>query len=166
MNHVTALANRRRGRDWPRRDLAVPALVLALQVAGTLGEQNHHPLARLGVAGWLLLAVGPLALTAPPSHPAPATVPPFASSAANVSLVVAFFGAATSGHRRAAWAATVAGYVIAVWLGPLAFGRPRGSLEFALLLAGWLAVMVTAAEAIRLCSARRDVEAAGHGTGR
>ncbi len=164
MNHVTALANRRRGRDWPRRDLAVPALVLALQVAGTLGEQDHHPLAQLGVAGWLLLAVGPLALTVRRSHPVAAlwvalaaTAPPFSSSAANLSLVVAFFGAATSGHRRAAWTATVAGYVIAVWLGPLAFGRPRSSLEFALLLAGWLAVMVTAAEAIRLRSERRTV---------
>src|SRR6201995_1112361 len=164
MNHVTALWDRRRGRDWPRRDLAVPALVLALQVAGTLGEQNHHPLARLGVAGWLLLAVGPLALTARRSHPVAAlwvalaaTVPPFASSAANVSLVVAFFGAATSGHRRAAWAGTVAGSGIAVWLGPLACGRPRGSLEFALLLAGWLAVMVTTAEAVRLRSERRTV---------
>jgi signal transduction histidine kinase len=164
MNHVTALKNRRRGRDWPRRDLAVPALVLALQVAGALGEQKHHPLAQLGVPGWLLLAVGPLALTVRRSHPVAAlwvalaaTVPPAASLAANLSLVVAFFGAATSGHRRAAWAATVAGYVIAVWLGPLAFGRPRGSLEFALLLAGWLAVMVVAAEAVRLGSERRTV---------
>src|SRR6201992_1974966 len=133
MNHVTALWDRRRGRDWPRRDLAVPALVLALQVAGTLGEQNHHPLARLGVAGWLLLAVGPLALTARRSHPVAAlwgalaaTVPPCASSAATVSLVVAFFGAATSGHRRAAWAATVAGYVIAVWLAGPVVRRPPG----------------------------------------
>src|ERR1700753_1960638 len=157
MNHVTALWDRRRGRDWPRRDLAVPALVLALQVAGTLGEQNHHPLARLGVAGWLLLAVGPLALTARRSHPVAAlwgalaaTVPPCASSAATVSLVVAFFGAATSGHRRAAWAATVAGYVIAVWLGPLAFGRPRSSLEFALLLAGRVAVTGHTGETARV----------------
>jgi signal transduction histidine kinase len=164
MNHVTAAWNRRRGRDWPRRDLAVPALVLALQLAGTLGEQDHHPLAQLGVLGWLLLAAGPLALTVRRSHPVAAlwvalaaTVPPSGSPAASLSLVVAFFGAATSGHRRAAWAATVAGYVIAVWLGPLAFGRPRGSLEFALLLAGWLAVMVTAAEAVRLRSERGTV---------
>src|ERR1700760_1786224 len=143
MNHVTALWDRRRGRDWPRRDLAVPALVLALQVAGTLGEQNHHPLARLGVAGWLLLAVGPLALTARRAHPVAAlwgalaaTVPPFASSAANVSLVVAFFGAATSGHRRAAWAATVAGYVIAVWLRAPAVGPPPGPPGVGPLLGG------------------------------
>jgi signal transduction histidine kinase len=167
MNHVTARPNRCRGRDWPRRDLAVPALVLALQVAGTLGERDHHPLAQLGVPGWLLLAVGPLALTVRRSHPVAAlwvalaaTVPPSASPAANLSLVVAFFGAATSGHRRAAWAATLAGYVIAVWLGPLAFGRPRSSLEFALLLGGWLAVMVTAAEAVRLRSERRTVSRA------
>jgi signal transduction histidine kinase len=164
MNHVTALWNRRRGRDWPRRDLAVPALVLALQLAGTFGERYHHPLAQVSELGWLLVVAGPLALTVRRSHPVAvlwaslaATVPPSGSPAANLSLVVAFFGAATSGHRRAAWAATLAGYTIAVWLGPLAFGRPRSSLEFALLLAGWLAVMVTAAEAVRLRSERREV---------
>src|SRR6201994_1767395 len=164
MNHVTALWNRCRGRARPGRDLAVPALVLTLQVAGTLGLRRHHPPAQLGVAAWLLLAAGPLALMVRRPHPVAAlwislaaTVPPFSSPAANLSLVVAFFIAATSGHRRAAWAATAAGYVIAVWLGPLAFGRPRSSLEFALLLAGWLAVMVTAAEAVRLRNERRTV---------
>ena len=44
----------------------------------------------------------------------------------------------------------MAGYAAAVWLGPLAFGRPVGSLTFALLLGAWLAVLVVAAEAVRL----------------
>ena len=78
------------------------------------------------------------------------TLPPSGSPAANFSLVVAFFGAAVSGHRRAAWAAIVAGYAAAVWVGPLTFGRPVGSLTFALLLGAWLAVLVVAAEAVRL----------------
>ena len=171
MNHLGADLERRRspgwrrpnwrsldwcGLDW-RREFAVPVLVLALQVAGAFGAQRHHPLAQLGLLGWLLLAAGPLALTVRRAHPVAVlwtalavTLPPFTSPAANLSLVVAFFGAAVSGHRRAAWAAIVAGYAAAVWLGPLAFGRPKGSLTFALLLGAWLAVLVVAAEAVRL----------------
>ncbi len=164
MNHVTAFWTRRRGRDWPRQNLAVPALVLALQVAGTLGEQDHHPLAQLGVAGWLLLAAGPLVLTVRRAHPVAAlwvalaaTVPPFSVAGGQPEPGG---GVLRRRHQRAPagrLGGHVAGYVIAVWLGPLAFGRSRGSLEFALLLAGWLAVMVIAAEAIRLRSERRTV---------
>jgi signal transduction histidine kinase len=156
MNHLGAYLERRRGLDW-RRDFAVPVLVLALQVAGTFGVQRHHSGAQLGLLGWLLLAAGPLALTVRRAHPVAVlwtalavTLPPFTSPAANLSLVVAFFGAAVGGHRRAAWAAIVAGYAAAVWLGPLTFGRPVGSLTFALLLGAWLAVLVVAAEAVRL----------------
>jgi signal transduction histidine kinase len=167
MNHLGADLERRRGLNWRRgpgwrglnwrREFAVPVLVLALQVAGTFGAQRHHSVAQLGLLGWLLLAAGPLALTVRRAHPVAVlwtalavTLPPFTSPAANLSLVVAFFGAAVSGHRRAAWAAIVAGYAAAVWLGPLAFGRPVGSLTFALLLGAWLAVLVVAAEAVRL----------------
>ena len=135
----------------------MPVLVLALQVAGAFGAQRHHSVAQLGLLGWLLLAAGPLALTVRRAHPVAVlwttlavTLPPSRSPAANLSLVVAFFGAAVSGHRRAAWAAIVAGYAAAVWLGPLTFGRPVGSLTFALLLGAWLAVLVVAAEAVRL----------------
>jgi signal transduction histidine kinase len=157
MNHLSAYLERRRGLNGRRRDVAVAALVLALQVAGTIGVERHHSLAQLGLLGWLLLAVGPLALTVRRAYPVAVlwtalavTLPPFTSPAANLSLVVAFFGAAASGHRRAAWTAIVTGYAAAVWLGPLAFGRPVGSLTFALLLGAWLAVLVIAAEAVRL----------------
>jgi signal transduction histidine kinase len=172
MNHLGAYPDRRpslnwrrlnwrrpnwRPVNWRRRDLAGPAVVLALQVAGTFGIQRHHPAAQLGLLGWLLLAAGPLALTVRRTHPAAVlwttlavTLPPSTSPAANLSLVVAFFVAAVSGHRRAAWTAIVAGYAAAVWLGPLAFGRPVGALTFALLLGAWLAVLVIAAEAVRL----------------
>ena len=162
MKHVAALLDRRRGRDWRRRDLVVPAVVLVLQVVGALGARHHHPLDRVNTLDWLLLAAGPLALTVRRFHPVAVlwaalaiTLPPSGSPLANLSLVVAFFGAAVGGHRRAAWSAAAVGYVVAVWLGPLAFGRPRNSLTFALLLAAWLAVLVVAAEAARLQSARR-----------
>jgi signal transduction histidine kinase len=157
MKHVGAYLGGRRGLNWRRRDFAVPVVVLALQVAGALGARHHHPAGQLDVLGWLLLAAGPLALTVRRFQPVAVlwttlavTLPPPGSPAANLSLVVAFFGAAASGHRRAAWAAIVVGYAAAVWLGPLAFGRPVGSLTFALLLGAWLAVLGVAAEAVRL----------------
>ncbi|HEX3750894.1 MAG TPA: sensor histidine kinase [Streptosporangiaceae bacterium] len=156
MNYVAVLTGGRRDLDW-RRDLALPAAVLVLQLAGTLGVQRHHPVPQLGALDWLLAVVGPLALTARRFHPVvvlwitlAATLSPSGSPLANLSLVVAFFDAALRGHRRAAWAAVVAGYAGAVWLEPLAFGRPAGSLTFALLLGGWLAVLVISAEAVRL----------------
>jgi signal transduction histidine kinase len=146
------------GRSWDwRRDLAVPAVVLALQLAGTFGVRQHHPIAGQGPLDWLLLVAGPLALTVRRFHPVAvlwttlaATLSPSGSPAANFSLVVAFFAAVQSGHRRAAWTALVAGYAGAVWLQPLAFGRPIGSLTYALLLGAWLLVLAIAAEAVRL----------------
>jgi signal transduction histidine kinase len=156
MNYVAVLTGGRRDLDW-RRDLAVPAAVLVLQLTGTLGVQRHHPVPELGALDWLMAAAGPLALTVRRFHPVAvlwitlaATLSPSGSPLANVSLVVAFFGAALRGHRRAAWTAVVTGYAGAVWLEPLTFGRPAGSLTFALLLGGWLAVLVISAEAIRL----------------
>jgi signal transduction histidine kinase len=186
MNDLGAMADercgldRRRGAGWPgpgwsgpgvhlldwRRDLALPAVVLAFQLAGTFGLRHHHPVAGLGVLDWLLAVAGPLALTVRRSHPVAvlwitlaATLSPSGSPLANLSLVVAFFAAALSGHRPAGWAAIVAGYVGAVWLEPLAFGRPVGSLAFALLLGAWLLVLVIAAEAVRL--RRERLAAAG-----
>jgi len=165
MNYVAVLTGGRRDLDW-RRDLAVPAVVLAVALAGTFGLQHHAPVAGLGVLDWLLLVAGPLALTARRFHPVAvlwialaATLSPSGSPLANLSLVVAFFAAALSGQRRAAWAAVVAGYAGAVWLEPLAFGRPVGSLTFALLLGAWLLVLVIAAEAVRL--RRERLAAAG-----
>jgi signal transduction histidine kinase len=79
-----------------------------------------------------------------------ATRTPSGAWPANLSLIVAFFLAATSGNRRAAWVVIVVGYLCSVWLAPLAYGNRVGSLTFALALAGWLAVLVFAAEVVRL----------------
>jgi signal transduction histidine kinase len=69
---------------------------------------------------------------------------------ANLSLIVAFFLASISGHRYAAWVVIAVGYLSSVWLAPLAFGNRGVTPTFALALAGWLAVLVIAAEVIRL----------------
>ncbi len=42
------------------------------------------------------------------------------------------------------------GYLCSVWLAPLAYGNPTGSLTFALALAGWLAVLLIATEVVGL----------------
>src|ERR1700759_5045451 len=69
MNPLGALLPRRRGPDWRRRDFAVPAVVLALQVAGTFVAVHRHPALHLTVLDWLLLAAGP-------AGPPPPAVPP------------------------------------------------------------------------------------------
>src|ERR1700728_1786160 len=146
------------GLDW-RRDLALPAVLLVVQLAGAAATVagHHSPTRHLGPADWVLLVVGPLALVFRRRWPVAvlwvafaATLTPSGAWSANLSLIVAFVLAATSGHRRAAWVVIVVGYISSVWLAPLAYGNPVGSLTFALALAGWLAVLVIAAEVVRL----------------
>jgi signal transduction histidine kinase len=142
-----------------RRDLALPAVLLVIQLAGAAATVvgHHSPARHLGPADWVLLAAGPLALVFRRRWPVAvlwvafaATLTPSGAWPANLSLIVAFFLAATSGHRRAAWVVIAVGYLCSVWLAPLAYGNPTGSLTFALALAGWLAVLVIATEAVRL----------------
>jgi len=146
------------GLDW-RRDLALPAVLLLVQLAGAAATLagHHSGTKHLGPADWVLLVVGPLALVFRRRWPVAvlwvafvATLTPSGAWSANLSLIVAFFLAATSGHRRAAWVVIVVGYISSVWLAPLAYGNPVGSLARALALAGWLAVLVIAAEVVRL----------------
>jgi signal transduction histidine kinase len=160
----------RAGRSWLslgdlgwRRDLALPAVLLVLQLAGAAGQaagHRGHP-AHLGPADWSLLVVGPLALTLRRRYPVAvlwvafaATLTPSGAWSENLSLIVAFFTAATGGHRRAAWAVILVGYASSVWLAPLAYGNPVQSVQFALLLLGWLAGLVLAAEVVRLARER------------
>jgi signal transduction histidine kinase len=148
--------------EW-RRDLALPAVILVLQLAGAaaLAAGQHRHGAHVGGADWILVVIGPLALTLRCRYPVAvlwvafaATLAPSGASSANLSLITAFLAAAVSGHRRAAWAVIVVGYACSVWLAPLAYGSPVASPQFALLLLGWLAGLVLAAEVIRLARAR------------
>ena len=152
------LSARLDGLDW-RRDLALPALLLVVQLAAAAATVagHHSPTEHLGPANWALLVVGPLALVFRRRWPVAvlwvafaATLAPSGAWSANLSLIVAFFLAATSGHRPAAWVVIVIGYLCSVWLAPLAYGNPSVSLAHALALAGWLAVLVVAAEVVRL----------------
>jgi signal transduction histidine kinase len=143
-----------------RADLALPAGLAALQLGGAVAGRLHHGHAHLAVGGalnWLLIIAGPVALTLRRRHPVAvlwvcfaATLSPSGTWLPHLSLIAAFLSAATRGHRLAAWVVIVAGYLCAVWLAPLAYGQPAGSLDFALLLAAWLLVLVIAAEAVRM----------------
>jgi signal transduction histidine kinase len=147
-----------KGLDW-RHDLALPMVLLVLQLGGAAATVagHHGPATHLTPADWLLLVVGPLSLLFWRRWPVAvlwvafaATLTPSGAWSANLSLIVAFFLAATSGHRYAAWVVIAVGYLSSVWLAPLAFGKPGVSLAFAFALAGWLAVLVIAAEVVRL----------------
>ena len=148
----------RPGGRIARSDLLLAGVVLVLQVGLTaLAEAHHRHQSRPGVTEWVLLLVGPLALLAWRRHPVMvlwvtfvATVGPDAPRFSYLSLIVAFFLAAISGHRGAAWTVIVVGYVGALWLAPLVWGQSLASLDAALILGGWLAVLVVAAEVVRL----------------
>jgi len=156
--HAGRFARLPEGLDW-RRDLVLPAIVLAVQLAGAAATAagHHSPARHPGPADWLLLVAGPLALVFRHRWPVgvlwvtfAATLTPTGAWPANLSLIVAFVLAAASGHRRAAWVVIAAGYLCSVWLAPLVFGNPGVSPAFALALAGWLVVLVIAAEVVRL----------------
>ena len=180
---------RRLGVAW-RRDLALPFAVAVLQLAGTahgVGGKFDYKVGR-GAAGqmhtvhlglalnpvhpaaldWILLIVGPVALVARRRHPVAVAWLAFAPTLAPdplwfgyLSRVVAFFAAATSGHRRAAWTVLGAGYICALWLGPLAWHRQVAPPVAALFVAAWVIVLVVAAEAARMRQERRaEVRAA------
>ena len=146
------------GKLAGRRDMALPAVLLVVQLARAAATVTGHrsPARHLGPADWVLLVAGPLALVFRRRWPVAvlwvafaATLTPSGAWPANLSLIAAFFLAATSGHRRAAWVVIAVGYLCSVWLAPLAYGNPTGSLTFALALAG-LAVLVIATEVVRL----------------
>jgi signal transduction histidine kinase len=155
---ASRMAHRLGGFSW-RHDLGLPAILLVIQLGGAAATVagHHSPTKHLGPADWLLLVVGPAALVFRRRWPVvvlwlafAATLTPSGAWSANLSLIVAFFLAAIGGHRRWAWVVIVVGYQCSVWLAPLIFGNPGVSVTFALALAGWLAVLVIAAEVVRL----------------
>ena len=105
-----------------RRDLALPLVVLAVQLTGAaVSDQRMHifnPPHALGALGWVLLAAGPVALVARRRHPVPvlwvnvAGTLPWSSAAgwAHISFIIAFFAAATATvHPASISASFVAG---------------------------------------------------------
>jgi signal transduction histidine kinase len=149
-----------------RRDLALPLVVLAVQLTGAaVSDGKAHafnPPHPLGPLAWVLLAAGPVALVARRRHPVPvlwvnlAGTLPWSSAVgwAQISFIIAFFAAATTGNRYPAWLALVINFAWAIWLAPLIYGYHFPSLNDALLLAGWVLAVAIAAEAYRFRTER------------
>jgi signal transduction histidine kinase len=146
-----------------RRDLALPLVVLAVQLTGAaVGGwklQAFSPPQPLGAVDWVLLVVGPVALVARRWQPVAVLWVSLAATfpttwLAHVSFVVAFFAAASRGKRYPAWLALAVGYVWTIWLAPLAYGNKIPPATDMLLLAGWLLALAIAAEATRIRAER------------
>jgi len=159
--------------SWPRtlslrRDLALPLVLLAVQLTGAAvaGGTFHlfSPPRALGALDWVLLVAGPVALVARRRHPVPAlwvclaaTLPWSSGSGwAHVSFIIAFFVAATAGKRYPAWLALALTFVWTIWLAPLIYGYAVPAND-ALALAGWLLAVAIAAEATRIRGERAAV---------
>ncbi|MGH3302599.1 MAG: sensor histidine kinase [Streptosporangiaceae bacterium] len=148
-----------------RRDLALPLVLLALQLTLAAFAGRHaflfsrpHP---LGAADWVLLAVGPVALVARRRHPVPVlwvclavVVTPWGTGVAHFSFFVAFFVAATAGKRYLAWLALALAFVWTIWLAPLVYGYAIPPPNDVLAAAGWALALVIAAEATRIRAER------------
>jgi signal transduction histidine kinase len=149
-----------------RRDLALPLVVLAVQLAGAaVSDGKAHafnPPHPLGAVAWVLLAAGPVALVARRRYPVPvlwvnvAGTLPWSSAAgwAHISFIIAFFAAATAGKRYSAWLALAFCFAWTIWLAPLIYGYAIPATNDALMLAGWTVAVAIAAEAYRFRAER------------
>jgi signal transduction histidine kinase len=148
-----------------RRDLALPLVVLAVQLTGAAVWDGHahsfNPPHPLGPVDWVLLVAGPVALVARRRHPVlvlwvtfAATLAPSGTGLTHLSFLVAFFVAATAGERHAAWLALALSFVWVIWLAPLVYEYAVPPANDALLLAGWQLAVAIAAEATRIRAER------------
>jgi signal transduction histidine kinase len=154
-----------RAPSWPRtlslrRDLALPLVLLAVQLIGAAtlgGTANLFRLpGSLDALGWASLVAGPVALVARRRHPLPvlwvclaAALTPSGTGLAHLSLVVAVLTAAAAGERYQAWLAQGIAFCYVIWVAPLAYRYPVRPVNDALILAGWLLAVLIAAEAYR-----------------
>jgi signal transduction histidine kinase len=163
-----------RPRDW------VPALIVAaIQFGGGPVANAHSPgVSSLDTFGYLLLAVGPVALLMRHRFPLPVLACALAAAATYVlcgygygpifmSLVVAFLTAAPIRPRWRTYLLVPLGYLVIIWPLPSLLGDVGPNLWQATGLGAWLAVLVSIAEGIRqrravVESRRRAAEAARH----
>jgi len=154
------LAGRRAASGW-RGDLVIAAVAAVVQVGGTAVAARHQPDARtLDFSGYLLLAAGPVALIARRWQPVAVLATVFAATLGYtmldypggpiwMALIIAFGGALIGGHRIAAYASLLAGYVSFLWLAKLTTGKPGPSAGVAVGLAAWLLFLLAGSELIR-----------------
>jgi signal transduction histidine kinase len=152
---------------WPRpaprwqRDAGLAVVIGVVQVVGTyLASRHQHGRAAFGGLAILLLVIGPAALVLRRRAPVAVLVTVFASTLLYdllnfprgpifFALIAAFFNAVMSGHRRAAWATLLPGYVGFLWVTYLVGTESRPGWAASLGLAAWLLVLGTVSEVIR-----------------
>ena len=146
-------------------DALIAAVVTAVEVGGSAaaGAHHDHPHAP-GVASYLLLAAGGVALIARRRYPAAVLAITLGSALGAsaldatgvvwLALIVAFFTAVQARRRAAAIAALIIGYLVSVWPPWLLGTGDHPSVTFALTLLIGLLVLLSAAELIRSGSQR------------
>ncbi|WP_280484103.1 sensor histidine kinase [Nocardia farcinica] len=148
-------------RDSIVRDCAIALIVAMIQVAGgRAANVGQTGVRSLDVLGCVLLLAGPIALVFRQVEPLPVLV--LALTACGIYLAldygygpvflapaVAFLTAAVSGSRWWTYPFVPASFVIFVWPVPALLGRGPG-VAVVCAAAGWLVVLVAAAEAVRV----------------
>ncbi|HEY7143356.1 MAG TPA: histidine kinase [Streptosporangiaceae bacterium] len=150
----------RRAASGPRvADAAIAAAVTAIQLGGTFATAHWHPGQHATALTCTLSAVSGLALIARRRFPVGVLAVTLGAALwagaaggrglAWLALIVAFFTAVLARRRAAAVVSLAIGYLASVWP-PWLISRPgHASAEFALGLAAYLLVLLTAAELIR-----------------
>ncbi|MGZ4233204.1 MAG: sensor histidine kinase [Solirubrobacteraceae bacterium] len=155
--------------------MAIAAAVGAIEIAGTALSSRHGNAgvhhgcwwaANCGGAkhvdalGYVLLAIGPLALLERHRHPAQVLVVVFAATLlyavigypagpVYLALIVALATAVIAGHRLLGWLTVLVGWALFLWLPPAVGRGTVPSALGALALGAWLLVLIGAAEAVR-----------------
>ncbi len=151
------------------RPYVLPALPIAVAQVVWTHFASPHQHSALAVA---LLVLGPAALALRRRYPLAVLGAVFADTLTYsllgyaqgpvwLALIAAFFAASSQGHRWVAWASLVFGYVVFMWLVPLADQGPLPSLPVALGVAAWMAALGAVAELIALRRHERARRLAG-----
>lgn len=145
--------------------VAVAVIVGAVAIVGSFGAAENQPdRADLDALAVVLLLVGPAALSFRRRYPVPVLATVLSATLAYLafeypygpvfaSLVIAFFGAITRGHRGAAWIA--AGVGVASYAGLVGLGdEPAPAFGEAAGVAAWLLVALVVGEVVRVARER------------
>jgi signal transduction histidine kinase len=177
---VQAFLTRVRGeRPWPVAAVEglLVAFVALVQIGMTAmasrGQQDEPDYHGFGVAGVVLLAIGVAALPLRRQHPVAAMAIVFGSTATYWSLgyargpvflamIICLVTLVLQGHRRAAIATLLAGFVVFPWAGYLIDRAGRPTLVHILALTAWLIALIAVSEMVRDRRAKAEASARSH----
>ena len=159
---------RERAASFADMPFRLPVAVAAVQVVGTLGAAHNQPERQpLDALAVVLLLAGPAVLVLRRRFPVATLCLVLAVSLAYVgfgyplgpfvlSPLIALVGAVRHGHRAAAWLTAAALYGGHIALGFLVSGLGRPTAIQAVIVAGWMLVVLIGAELLRIRDERRE----------